>query len=63
MKRDEVEKPDAVIARLDAVKDRIGRDLIAYVHPDCGMRSTSEDAVEQILEVLSSSAGFLEQDE
>lgn len=63
MKRDEVEKPEAVIARLNDVKDRIGRDLIAYVHPDCGMRSTSEDAVEQILEVLSSSVGLLELEE
>lgn len=63
MKREEVEKPETVVARLKAIMDRVGGELIAYVHPDCGLRSTSEDAVEQILEVLSSSAGFLEQDE
>jgi 5-methyltetrahydropteroyltriglutamate--homocysteine methyltransferase len=63
MKRDDVEKPEIVAARLKDIMDRIGKDLIAYVHPDCGMRSTGEDAVERILEVLSLSVDLLKQDE
>jgi methionine synthase II (cobalamin-independent) len=50
-----------VLQRLKIIRESIGTELIAYVHPDCGMRNTGEDAVEPILEMLASAARFLEQ--
>jgi methionine synthase II (cobalamin-independent) len=41
------------------IRDKIGEEQIAFVHPDCGMRGTGEDAVEQILERVAGSAGYL----
>lgn len=60
-RKEEVDRLDAVFERLNIVKDRIGKEMVAYLHPDCGLRPTSEDAVEPILETLASSANFLEQ--
>jgi methionine synthase II (cobalamin-independent) len=53
---------DSVIQRLKAVRDKIGEEQIAFVHPDCGMRGTGEDAVEPILERVASSAGYLQKE-
>lgn len=58
----EMEGLEAVIGRLKRIRDKIGNETIVYIHPDCGMRNTGGDAVEPILNVLESSAKFLEQD-
>ncbi len=60
-RKEEVDSLDTVLERLSIVRDRIGREMIAYLHPDCGLRPTGEDAVEPILERLASSADLLEQ--
>jgi methionine synthase II (cobalamin-independent) len=59
-KREDVEKLDVVVERLRAIMDKIGKERVAFLHPDCGLRSTSEEAVEPILEVLASSARLIE---
>ncbi len=61
-RREEVDTFDSVIQRLKAVRDKIGEEQIAFVHPDCGMRGTGEDAVEPILERVASSAGYLQKE-
>jgi 5-methyltetrahydropteroyltriglutamate--homocysteine methyltransferase len=48
--KEEVDSLDVVIQRLDMIRDKIGEEQIAFVHPDCGMRGTGEEAVEPILE-------------
>jgi methionine synthase II (cobalamin-independent) len=58
---EQVDRPDSVLSRLETVVQRIGKDRIAFLHPDCGLRNTGEEAVEPILERLSSSAKFLRQ--
>jgi 5-methyltetrahydropteroyltriglutamate--homocysteine methyltransferase len=58
---DKMERLDVVIQRLKTVRESVGTELIAYLHPDCGMRNTDKDAVEPILEMLNSAAHFLEQ--
>lgn len=60
-RKEEVDSLHAVLERLSIVKDRIGKEMIAYIHPDCGLRPTGEDAVEPILEILASSADFFGQ--
>jgi 5-methyltetrahydropteroyltriglutamate--homocysteine methyltransferase len=60
-KKEEVEKLYTVIERLKTMVDKIGQDGIALIHPDCGLRNTAEDAIEPILETLSSCASFFEQ--
>lgn len=62
-KREDVEKLDVVVERLRVIMNKIGKERVAFLHPDCGLRSTSEEAVEPILEVLTSSARFIEQNE
>jgi 5-methyltetrahydropteroyltriglutamate--homocysteine methyltransferase len=58
--KDEVDSRDSVIQRLKAIRDKIGDEQIAFVHPDCGMRGTCEDAVEPILERVADSAEYLQ---
>jgi len=62
-KREDVEKLDMVVRRLRAIMDKIGKEMVAFLHPDCGLRSTNEETVEPILELLASSARFMEQNE
>jgi methionine synthase II (cobalamin-independent) len=45
----EVNTPDQVTGKLGEVAGRVGRDNIAYAHPDCGMRATSKSLVPIIL--------------
>ena len=61
IRREQVDRPDAVLSRLETVVQGVGKDRIACLHPDCGLRNTGEEAVEPILERLSSSAEFLRQ--
>jgi hypothetical protein len=42
------------------IGDKVGEEQIAFVHPDCGMRGTCEDAVEPILERVAKSAEYWE---
>ena len=58
--KEEVDSRDSVIQRLKAIRDKIGDEQIAFVHPDCGMRGTCEDAVEPILERVVNSAEYLQ---
>ena len=45
----DVNTPDQVASKLKDVADRVGRDNIAYAHPDCGMRATNKSLVPIIL--------------
>jgi 5-methyltetrahydropteroyltriglutamate--homocysteine methyltransferase len=60
-RKEEVESLGMVFKRLDAIKHKVGKETFAFIHPDCGLRNTGVDAVEPILETVSSSAKFLEQ--
>jgi methionine synthase II (cobalamin-independent) len=59
-KKEEVETFDSVVQRLKTIGDKIGEEQIAFLHPDCGLRGTGEDAVEPILEIVALSARYLE---
>jgi methionine synthase II (cobalamin-independent) len=58
--KEEVDALDVVVQRLDMIRDKIGEEQIAFVHPDCGMRGTGEEAVEPILERVAKSAEYLQ---
>ncbi len=60
-KKDEVEKLGIVVQRLKDIRKKVGKENIALLHPDCGLRDTGEDAVEPILETIAQSAKRLEQ--
>lgn len=57
--KEDVDALDVVIQRLNMIADKVGEERIAFVHPDCGMRGTSEDAVEPILDRVAKSAEYL----
>jgi len=50
MSRDEVNTPEQVRALLSNICGRIGRENVAYAHPDCGLRATKKELVPVILE-------------
>jgi methionine synthase II (cobalamin-independent) len=58
--KEEVDALDVVVQRLNMIRDKIGEEQIAFVHPDCGMRGTGEEAVEPILERVVKSAEYLQ---
>ncbi len=45
----EIDTPEAVAAKLDEIASKVGRENIAYAHPDCGMRATNKSLVPLIL--------------
>jgi 5-methyltetrahydropteroyltriglutamate--homocysteine methyltransferase len=45
----DVDTPEAVSAKLGELASRVGRENIAYAHPDCGMRATNKSLVPIIL--------------
>jgi len=49
----DVEDVETVSRRLLQIKDRVGEENIAVVHPDCGLRLVSEQVAEAILERMS----------
>lgn len=49
MSEADVETPQQVASILDKLADRVGRNNIAYAHPDCGMRATNKSLVPIIL--------------
>lgn len=61
--KEEVETAESVFHRLKMIRDKIGGEKIALLHPDCGLRGTGEDALEPILERVSESAVYLEKRE
>ncbi|MGQ9586803.1 MAG: hypothetical protein ACUVT7_00255 [Thermoplasmata archaeon] len=48
----EVHSPDAVAAKLGEIVGKVGRENIAYAHPDCGMRATNKSLVPLIVRNL-----------
>jgi len=49
MSEQEVDSPSAVAKRLHEIAARVGRENVAYAHPDCGMRATNKELVPIIL--------------
>jgi 5-methyltetrahydropteroyltriglutamate--homocysteine methyltransferase len=49
MTAEEVHSPADVTRRIHEVSVKVGRENLAYVHPDCGMRATNKDLVPIIL--------------
>ena len=45
----EVNAPEQVASKLREIAGRVGRENIAYAHPDCGMRATAKSLVPIIL--------------
>lgn len=45
----QVEAPEAVAAKLSEIASKVGRENIAYAHPDCGLRATNKSLVPIIL--------------
>jgi methionine synthase II (cobalamin-independent) len=45
----EVNSPDLVAAQLKDIASKVGKENIAYAHPDCGMRATNKSLVPIIL--------------
>ena len=49
LSEDQVNSPEAVAAKLKEIAGKVGRENIAYAHPDCGMRATDKSLVPIIL--------------
>jgi methionine synthase II (cobalamin-independent) len=60
-KKQDVEPLDSVLRRLKTIVDKVGRNHVAFLHPDCGLRGTGEGALEPILETVALSARYLSQ--
>src|SRR5512136_886256 len=52
MSEKDVGTPEAVSAKLAEIAGRVGRENIAYAHPDCGMRVTNKSLVPSIMHNL-----------
>jgi methionine synthase II (cobalamin-independent) len=50
MNEAQVDDPSSVQGHLRDVSEKVGRENIAYAHPDCGMRATNKSLVSPILE-------------
>jgi len=48
----DVGTPDSVAAKLDQLAEKVGKENLAYAHPDCGMRVTPKSLVPIILDNL-----------
>jgi methionine synthase II (cobalamin-independent) len=49
MSESEVHTPDQVRSKLGDICGRVGRENVAYAHPDCGLRATKKELVPIIL--------------
>ncbi len=49
MSEAEVQTPEQVRTRLGDICGRVGRENVAYAHPDCGLRATKKELVPMIL--------------
>jgi methionine synthase II (cobalamin-independent) len=61
--KEEVDTVESTFHRLKVIRDKIGTERIAFLHPDCGLRGTGENALGPILERVSESAFYLEKQE
>ncbi|MGQ9781144.1 MAG: hypothetical protein ACUVQ8_02660 [Nitrososphaeria archaeon] len=50
---EDVEDTETIIRRLKAIREKVGDDLIAFIHPDCGLRGTSQETAELILKRMN----------
>ena len=51
-KTDAVDKPNEVADLIRRMREKLGEDRIAYLHPDCGLRVSPTNVVEKILQNL-----------
>jgi methionine synthase II (cobalamin-independent) len=56
MTEKEIDTPQAVAAKLKEIASKVGRENIAYAHPDCGMRATNKSLVPIILRNMRAGA-------
>jgi methionine synthase II (cobalamin-independent) len=49
LSEEQVDSPETVAARLREIAAKVGRENIAYAHPDCGMRATDKSLIPIIL--------------
>ncbi|OGS42967.1 MAG: hypothetical protein A3K76_01380 [Euryarchaeota archaeon RBG_13_57_23] len=49
LSENQVNSPETVAAKLKEIAGKVGRENIAYAHPDCGMRATDKSLVPIIL--------------
>jgi len=49
LSENEVDTPEQVASKLGEIAAKVGRENIAYAHPDCGMRATNKSLVPIIL--------------
>lgn len=54
---EKADSPEEIAALLRSVQRRIGEEVVRYVHPDCGLRSTNTDAATTLLTNLSRAVG------
>ncbi|MBU0623966.1 MAG: hypothetical protein KJ672_03875 [Candidatus Thermoplasmatota archaeon] len=59
MAEKEVDSPQAVAAKLNEIASKVGRENIAYAHPDCGMRATNKSVVPIILQNMRAGVGLV----
>ena len=48
----DIEKPETVDKRIDAIAEIVGEENIAFLHPDCGMGATRKEYVDGILDAF-----------
>ena len=51
-KTDAVDKPNEVADLIRTIREKLGDDRIAYLHPDCGLRASPANVVQEILKNL-----------
>jgi len=52
----QLDSPPRIRSTLTRIQEKVGQDLVAYFHPDCGLRSTRPDLAEAVLRNLSGAA-------
>ncbi len=57
--KDEVDTPKQVQVLLGKLAEKVGRDNIAYAHPDCGMRATNKSLISPILKSMRAGVDLL----
>jgi len=57
----EVEDAKVALERLTRIAHKVGVENIAYLHPDCGFRSTAPDKVSAILDNMNKASGVFMQ--
>ncbi len=55
---EEIDSIDTIYKRLREIKQIVGLENIAYIHPDCGLKNNSIEVIEKILENLDEISGL-----